>query len=114
MESTNNTIECNSIEHNKQILNSITKELIDLCRFKTDERTLKILRRALREGEKIVCDKEEDDIEYLKGNINKLKGLKNIYFDRNKYHDYKAKYLGTDETIKYLFENDEEDYNNIS
>ena len=58
-----------------------------------------------------VYDEEEDDIEYIKDNINELKNLKNTYFDRNKYHDYRAKYLGTDETIKYLFEDDEEDYN---
>ena len=40
-----------------------------------------------------------------------LKGLKNTYFNRNKYHDYKAKYLCTDETIKYMFKDDDEDYN---
>ena len=61
--------------------------------------------------EKIVYDEEEDDIEYIKDNINELKNLKNTYFDRNKYHGYRAKYLGTDETIKYLFEDVEEDYN---
>ena len=35
----------------------------------------------------------------------------NTYIDRSKYHSYIAKYLGTNETIKYFFEDDEEDYN---
>ena len=72
--------------------------------------TVKNLRKAIRNREKNVYD-EEDDIEYIKDNINQLKNLKNTYFDRNKYHDYKTKYLGNDETIKYLFEDDEENYN---
>ena len=103
-----------SIEHNKQVLNSITKEfrkLIDLYKFKTDKKTLKILRKVLTEREKIIYDNEEDDIEYLKYNIDQLKRLKISYFDRSKYHDHRVKYLGTDETIKYLFEDDDEDYN---
>ena len=37
--------------------------------------------------------------------------LKNTYLERKKYHGYRAKYLGTDETVKYLFEEDEENYN---
>ena len=92
-----------TIEHNKHLLDSIIKEfkeLIDLYRFRTDKKSLKILGKALRKREKIVCYEKEDDIEYLKDNIDELKGLKNIYFDKNKDHDYKAKYLGTDETIK--------------
>ena len=72
--------------------------------------TVKNLRKAIRNREKNVYD-EEDDIEYIKDNINQLKNLKNTYFDRNKYHDYRTKYLGNDETIKYLFEDDEENYN---
>ena len=43
--------------------------------------------------------------------IDELKGLKNTYFNKNKYHDCRAKYLGTDETTRYLFENDGEGYN---
>ena len=73
--------------------------------------TLRIFRRALKKREKIVYDEKEDDIEYLKDNINELKGLKNNYFNKYKYHDHKVKYLGTDETIRYLFEHDDEDYN---
>ena len=99
--------ENNTIEHNKQVLNLIIKEfreLIDLYRFRTDKISLKMLRKALRKREKIVCDGKEDDIEYLKNNIEELKDLKNNYFNKNKSHDYGAKYLGTDETIRYLFE----------
>ena len=81
-----------------------------MYRFRTDKKTLTILRKAHRAREKTVCDEKEDDIEYLKDNIGELKVLKNNYFNRNKYHGYRAKYLGTDETIRYLFENDEEDY----
>ena len=73
--------------------------------------TLRIFRRALKKREKIVYDEKEDDIEYLKDNINELKGLKNNYFNKYKYHEHKVKYLGTDETIRYLFEHDDEDYN---
>ena len=75
------------------------------------KKTLKFLRKSFRKREKIVYDEKEDDIEYLKDNINKLKGLKNTYFNKNKYHDYKVEYFGTDETIRYLFESDGEDYN---
>ena len=106
MESTNNTI-----KHNKHVLDLIIKEfreLFDLYRFRTDKKTLKSLRKALRKREKIVYDEKEDNIEYLKDNIDELKGLKNTYFNKNKYHDYKAKYLGIDEAIRYLFENDGE------
>ena len=104
------TIQLNTI--NTYVLNLIIKEfkeLIGLYRFQTDKVTVKTLRKAIRNREKIIFD-EEDDIEYIKDNINKFKNLKNTYFDRNKY-GYRAKSLGTDETIKYLFEDDEEDYN---
>ena len=70
-----------------------------------------MLRKSLRKRKKIVYDEKEDDIKYFKDNIDELKGLKNTYFNKNKYHDYKVKYLGTDETIRYLFEDDGEDYN---
>ena len=49
------------------------RELIDMYRFKTD----KIFK-------------------YLKDNIDQLKSLKNSYLDKNKYHECRAKYLGTD------------------
>ena len=79
MESTK--CENNTIEHNKHVLNLIIKEfreLIGLCRFKTNKKTVNILRKAIRNREKIVYDEEEDDIEYIKDNINELKNLKKI------------------------------------
>ena len=84
---------------------------MDCTGLKLIKKTVTTLRKAVRNRQKIVYDEEEDDIEYIKENINELKNLKNTYFDRNKYHGYRAKYLGTDETIKYLFEDDDEDYN---
>ena len=84
---------------------------MDCTGLKLIKKTVKILRKAIRNSEKTVYDDEEDDIKYIKDNINESKNLKNTYFDRNKYHGQRAKYLGTDETIKYLFEDDEEDYN---
>ena len=84
---------------------------MDCTGLKLVKNTVKILRKAIRNREKIVYDEEEDDIEYIKDNINELKNLENTYFERNKYHGYRAKYLGSDETIKYLFEDDDEDYN---
>ena len=71
-----NKCENNRIEHNKHVLNLIIKEfreLIDLHRFKTDKKTVKILRKPFRYREKIVSDDKEDDIEYIKDNINGLK-----------------------------------------
>ena len=84
---------------------------MDCTGLKLIKKTVKFLRKAIRNREKIVYDEEEDDIKYTKDNINELKNLKNTYFDRNKYHSHRAKYFGTDETIKYLFEDDEEGYN---
>ena len=112
MESTK--CENKTTEHNKHVLNLIMKEfreLVGLYRFKTDKKNCKILRKAIRNREKIVYDGKEDDIEYIKDNINELMNLKNTYLERNKYHGYRAKYLGTDEKVKYLFEEDEENYN---
>ena len=40
-----------------------------------------------------------------------MKMTKNTYFNKNKHHDYKVKYFGTDETIRHLFENDDEECN---
>ena len=39
-----------------------------------------------------------------------MKRLKKCLFKKNKYHDNKLKYYGI-EIIKYLFEDDNEDYN---
>ena len=93
MESTK--CENNTIEHNKQALSLIIKEfrkLIDSYKFRTDKKTLKILRNPLRKYEKIACDEKEGDIEYLKRMLITLKNLKNTYFNRNKYYDYRVKY----------------------
>ena len=76
--------------------------------MRTDKRLFKILRKAIRKHEKIVCDEKEDNIEYLKDNIDQLKSLKISYFDKNKYHEYRAKYVGTDETIRYLLKDYDE------
>ena len=84
---------------------------MDCTGLKLIKKNCKILRKAIRNREKIVYDGKEDDIEYIKDNINELMNLKNTYLERNKYHGYRAKYLGTDETVKYLFEEDEENYN---
>ena len=84
---------------------------MDCTGLKLIKKTVKILRKAIRNREKVGYDDEEDDIEYITDNINELKNLKNTYYDINKYHGYRVKYLGTDETIKYLFEDDKEDYN---
>ena len=78
MESTK--CENNTIEHYKHILNLIIKEfreLIDLFRFKTDKKTVKSLNKPFRYREKNVCAEEEDDIENIKDNVNKLKNLRN-------------------------------------
>ena len=102
-----------SIEYNKQTLNLIIKEfrkLISTYKFRSDKKKLlQILRKAFRKREKIVCHEKKDDIEYLKDNINQLKSFKNSYFGKNKYHEYRAKYLDTDETTRYLFQDDEDD-----
>ena len=53
MESTR--CENSAIEQRKYVLNSVTKEfreLIGLYRFKTDKRSLKLLRKAMRYHEK--------------------------------------------------------------
>ena len=56
---------------------------MDWTGLKLIKKTVKILRKAIRNCEKIVYDEEDDDIEYTKDNINELKNLKNTYFDRN-------------------------------
>ena len=84
---------------------------MDCTSLKLTKKNVKMLRKPIRNREKNVYDEKEDDIEYVKDNFNELRNLKNTYFDRNKCHGYRAKYLGTDETIKYLFQDDEEDYN---
>ena len=104
----------NTIDHRKIELCLIIKEfreLISLYRFIFEKKSTKILRRALRKHEKMADDKNEDNIEYLKDQVNSLKDLKNVYLKKDKYHNYNVKYFGSDETIRYLFKNDDEDYN---
>ena len=59
---------------------------------------------------KAVYDDNEDDIKYLQEIVDRLSKLKNHYIETNQYHDHNVKYHGI-ETIKYLFENNDEDYN---
>ena len=71
--------ENNTIDHNKQALHSIIKEfrkLIDTYKFRTDKKLLKIKKKTLRKHEKIALDEKDNDIEYLKDNIDELKSLK--------------------------------------
>ena len=51
---------------------------MDCTGLKLIKKTIKILRKSIRNYEKVVYDKKEDDIEYIKGNINKLKNLKKL------------------------------------
>ena len=54
--------ENNTIEHNKNVLNLIIKEfreLIGLYSFKTNKKTVKILRKAIRNREKLFMMKKK-------------------------------------------------------
>ena len=53
---------------------------------------------------------KKDDIEYLQDRINSLNSLKNGYLKQNQYQDKNIKYHGI-ETIKYLLNDEDEDYN---
>ena len=86
------------------------REIITIYGFKYNKKRLSKLRRAIRDLEKIVIDKKEDDIEYLQDRINYLNSLKNGYAKQNQYQDKNIKYHGI-ETIRYLFNDDDEDYN---
>ena len=76
----------------------------------TIKKSLNNLRKAIRDCEKIVIDEKEDDIEYLQNRINYLNSLKNGYLKQNQYQDKNIKYNGI-ETISFLFNDDDEDYN---
>ena len=65
---------------------------------------------SLRSDKKVADDRKEDDMEYLQEMIDRLSRLKKHYIKQNQYYDQNIKYHGI-ETIKYLFENNEEDYN---
>ena len=86
------------------------REFIVLYRFSFGKESTKLLIIYLRNYEKIVNGEKEDNIEYLKDQFNSLKNFKKAYL-KKKYRNYKVKYFGTDETIRYLFEDDYEDYN---
>ena len=53
---------------------------------------------------------KKDDIEYLQDRINSLNSLKNGYLKQNQYQDKNIKYHVI-ETIKYLLNDEDEDYN---
>ena len=74
--------ENNSIEGKNYELYLIIKEfreLISMYRFRFIKKSTRILRKSLRNYEKIVNDEKGDDIEYLKDQVNSLKNLKNLY-----------------------------------
>ena len=48
--------------------------------LKLIRKTVKILIKAITDREKIAYDEKEDDIEYIKDNINELKNLKKYLF----------------------------------
>ena len=103
----------NVISRKKSEIMSITKDfrrMIRIYGFRYKKSTLKHLRFSLRSHEKIVNDEKEDDIEYLQERIDYMRKLFKTYIKQNQYHDQNTKYNGV-ETIKYLFENNDEDYN---
>ena len=115
--------ENNTISHKKSEIKTIIyefRETIKVCDFRYSKKRLTNLKILLRIHEKIVYDEKEDDIEYLKERVDDLNCLKNGYFEENQYQDKNVKYRGI-ETIKYLFNDEDEDYsiylikiNNIS
>ena len=106
--------ENNTISHKKSEIKSRIdgfREFIKVYGFKYNRKRLSSLRKSLRNHEKIVYDKKEDDTEYLKDRINYLNNLKNEYFKQNQYQSKNIKYHGI-ETIRYLFNDDvDKDYN---
>ena len=52
------------------------REIIGIYGFKYKKKRLSKLRKTIRDHEKIVTDKKEDDIEYLQDRINYLNSLK--------------------------------------
>ena len=103
----------NVIMQKKSEIKSTTKEFrefITLYGFKYRKSVIKHLRRAPRSHEKIANDEDEDDIEYLQECVCYLSKILKDYIKKNKYHDHNVKYHGI-ETIKYLFKDNDEDYN---
>ena len=61
-----------TIDNKKFELDSIIKEfreIITMYKFRFEKEYIKILRKSIRDYEKIVNDESEDDIEYLKDQI---------------------------------------------
>ena len=105
--------ENNTISYKKSEFKLITDAFREIIRIYSpiyNKKRLSTLRRAIRGHEKIVIDKKEDDTEYLQDRINYLNSLKNRYLKQNQYQDKNANYHGI-ETIRYLFNDDDEDYN---
>ena len=103
--------ENNTISYKKSEFKLVTdgfREIIRIYGFIYNKKRLSTLRRAIRGHEKIVIDKKEDDTEYLQDRINYLNSLKNRYLKQNQYQDKNDNYHGI-ETIRYLFNDDDED-----
>ena len=65
--------ENNTISYKKSEIKLITdefREIIKIYSFKYNKKKLSKLRRRIRDHEKIVNDKKEDNIEYLQDHIN--------------------------------------------
>ena len=86
------------------------REINRMYCFKYNKKRLSKLRRAIRDHEKIVIDKKEDDSDYFQDRINYSNSLKNGYLKQNQYQDKNIEYHGI-ETIRHLFNDDGEDYN---
>ena len=104
----NNTISCKKSKI--KLITDDFREIIRIYGFTYNTQRLSKLRRAIRDHEKIVIDEKEDDIEYLQDRINYLNSLKIGYLKQNQYQDKSIKYHGI-EAIRYLFNDDDEDYN---
>ena len=101
------------MENKKSEIKSIIKEFREIIKtygLKYKKTVLKNLRKPLRSHEKIVYDGNEDEIEYLQERVNYLNKLLKVCTKQNQCHDHNDKYHSI-ETIKYLFEKNDEDYN---
>ena len=100
------------IMHKKSVIINLIKDFREIIKqygFKYKKNVLKYLRKRLRSDEKAAYDEDEDDIKCLQEIIDRLSKLKKHYIKKNKY-DKNIKYLWI-ETIKYMFENNDKDYN---
>ena len=103
----------NVITYKKSLIKSVIKDFRKIIIqygliYKKD--VLKTLRRKLRSYGKAAIYKNENYNEYLQDVIDSLNKFKKIYLRKNKHHYHKTKYWGI-ETIKYLFnENENENH----